>query len=155
MFEDYKRLNSLAKTGALHGRTRQNMFDIFKSHGFKMNPRKFKKQITYRGRKYTMSKDDYYRDTIYRSGKYSEETFLHRRIWTDLHGPIPPGYNVCFRDGNRHNFSKRNLILLSHDQQQQLRGSKGQNQHTVAAPARLTALLNGSGSNLAKLRRAA
>lgn len=142
MYSDYQSGLSLSEVGDKYGRTRQSIHDIFKRRGLKLRSRNFKKQITYRGRKYTMSKGDYYRDTIFRSGKYSEETFLHRRIWTDLHGPIPPGYTVCFRDGNRHNFKPCNLILLSHDEQQQLRGSRGQNQHTKVAPARLKALLH-------------
>ena len=35
--------------------------------------------------------DDYLRDTIYRKHKAGFETHLHRRIWADNFGPIPPG----------------------------------------------------------------
>lgn len=37
----------------------------------------------------------------------------HRVVWESVNGPIPPGYNVCFKDGNKSNCSIENLILLS------------------------------------------
>ena len=151
MYRDYVRLGSLSKVAKLHGRTRQNMFDIFKRRGLKLRDRNFKPQIEYGGRTYTLSKDDYFRDTIYRSGKYTEETFLHRRIWSDLRGPIPPGCTICFKDGNRANCQIDNLELLTHDEQQQRRGT-GRNQFNTTATARLTLLLQGGGRQAAKLK---
>lgn len=37
----------------------------------------------------------------------------HRLIWEQAHGPIPKGYNVQFRDGNRQNCTLDNLYLIS------------------------------------------
>lgn len=39
--------------------------------------------------------------------------FVHRKIWEEHFGPIPKGYVVRFRDGNRDNLIIDNLILLS------------------------------------------
>lgn len=152
MYADYRSGMSLSEVGAKHGRTRQSMFEIFKRRRLALRAKQFKQQIVYGGRKYTMSKDDYYRDTIYRSGKYTEETFLHRRIWADRHGPIPTGHTICFRDGDRHNFDPDNLELLSHDEQQQRRGT-GHNRFTKRAKGMLAGLLSGHGNGLAKIRR--
>jgi len=38
---------------------------------------------------------------------------LHRILWEDAHGPVPPGHIVSFKDGDRLNVELRNLELLS------------------------------------------
>lgn len=38
---------------------------------------------------------------------------LQRHVWAQAHGPIPPGHNVCFRDGDRANCALDNLELVS------------------------------------------
>lgn len=37
----------------------------------------------------------------------------HRHVWEQHHGPVPDGYVVAFRDGNRQNCDIENLCLLS------------------------------------------
>lgn len=37
----------------------------------------------------------------------------HRVVWEQANGPIPPGHNVQFRDGNRRNCGLDNLYLIS------------------------------------------
>ena len=37
----------------------------------------------------------------------------HRVVWEQAHGPIPEGYLVKFKDGNRMNCSIDNLYLVS------------------------------------------
>ena len=48
-------------------------------------------------------------------GKKTETQFMPKQRWIyEQHfGPIPAGYVVSFRDGNRENFSPDNLMLLS------------------------------------------
>ncbi|MEI8064587.1 MAG: HNH endonuclease signature motif containing protein [Verrucomicrobiota bacterium] len=141
MYADYQSGLSLVEVAAKHDRTRQALFDIFKRRGLKLRAKKFNPQLVYRGRKYTLDSNDYYRDTIYRSGKYTAETFLHRRIWSDHNGPIPAGHTVCFKDGDRKNCTIENLELLSHDEQQQRRGT-GANQFTKVAKQKLGLMLS-------------
>ena len=143
MYADYQRLGSLSKAGALHGRTRQNMWGIFQTAGLKLRRRNFRPAITYQGRKYTTDGYGYWRDTIYRSQNYRPGmTYLHHRIWIAHHGPIPPGHTICFKDGNRQNCAIGNLEMLTHDEQQQRRGT-GKNGATVTAGTRLELLLSG------------
>ena len=40
----------------------------------------------------------------------------HRLIWEEAYGPIPKGYKVIFKDGNRHNIVLDNLALVSNSQ---------------------------------------
>lgn len=41
----------------------------------------------------------------------------HRLIWEQANGPIPPGCNVQFRDGNKQNLALENLYLISRSDQ--------------------------------------
>lgn len=38
---------------------------------------------------------------------------LQRHVWAEAHGPIPAGYNVCFKDGDKTNCALTNLELVS------------------------------------------
>jgi len=48
-------------------------------------------------------------------GKKTETQFMPKQRWIyEQHfGPIPPGYVVSFKDGDRENFSPDNMILIS------------------------------------------
>lgn len=39
--------------------------------------------------------------------------FVHRRVWENHNGPVPDGYCVSFKDGNKDNCSIDNLMLIS------------------------------------------
>lgn len=43
----------------------------------------------------------------------SKMVLKHRWVWEQANGPIPKGYNIMFRDGNRLNCSLDNLELVS------------------------------------------
>lgn len=110
MYADYKRLNSLSKVGKLHGRTRQAVFDLFKSHGLKMNPRHFLSVRIHDGIKYTKSgKGGFWRAT---DGP-EPRRLLQQAVWIEANGPIPAGYCVGFKDGNKDNCALKNLVCLS------------------------------------------
>ena len=39
--------------------------------------------------------------------------FVHKRVWGAAHGPIPKGYRIWWKDGDRSNCALENLELLS------------------------------------------
>jgi len=43
----------------------------------------------------------------------NEWTQVHRKNWQDVHGPIPPGKVLSFKDGNRANCAIDNLELIT------------------------------------------
>jgi hypothetical protein len=49
-----------------------------------------------------------------RRGYFETSVTQHRLIWTINKGPIPKGYDVHHKDGNRKNNSLENLILKEH-----------------------------------------
>lgn len=127
MYADYQRLKSLAKVGALYGRTRQSMYIIFSERGLALEARNFHPKITFDGRSYTPGKNGYYRDTILRDrGEHGQ---LHHAIWVKRWGPIPAGHQVYFKDGDKTNFALENLgclpiaeVTLYHQQRLKQRG---------------------------------
>src|ERR1035437_5451807 len=49
----------------------------------------------------------------YQSGRKNvAERLLHRRVWSDAHGPIPAGMHVHHRDGDWRNNALENLELV-------------------------------------------
>ena len=50
-------------------------------------------------------------------GDPSEWRPKHRILWEKENGPIPEGYNVQFKDGNRQNIKLENLYLISRAEQ--------------------------------------
>jgi hypothetical protein len=134
---------SLEQVAGKYGRTRQCVFDVFKGRGLRLRRKEFLPAVVYKGRKYTAqlrSRDrryTYLRATVGRS----KIRYLHRVVWEERHGPVPPGHKVCFRDGDYLNCAPKNLFLLTNDQQQQWRGRKGANQFTTTAASRLKLLV--------------
>lgn len=155
MYADYQRLGSLEKVGKLHDRTRQNMFGIFQTHRLPLNAKKFLPARQVDGRKFTRQKTGgkhrYWRATI----RKKKTEYLHHAVWIQHHGPIPPGFKVCFKDGNADNCRIGNLELLSNSEQVRKYAAKGENGATKAAAANLALLLSGKGKGIAQLRHAA
>lgn len=46
----------------------------------------------------------------------SKMVLKHRWVWEQANGPIPKGYNIMFRDGNRLNCELSNLELISREE---------------------------------------
>jgi hypothetical protein len=80
--------------------------------------------------------------------------YLHHVIWEEHNGPVPPGYKVCFIDGNHLNCSIDNLELLSNSEQPR-KHTTGANQFTVTAKTRLNLLLAGNSEVASELKRRA
>ena len=64
-------------------------------------------KLTYAGRRYGLYSLGYYR-TIEKPYLY-----LHRQVWEAHHGPIPEGWHIHHRDGNRANNAISNLEAKS------------------------------------------
>lgn len=106
MIEEYRRTNSLEGAGRKFNRSRQSMWQIL-SKRVELNPahKVLHEPVIYNGEKFTPGKNGYLRKTTGRRG----ELQLHRLIWIELHGPIPTGHQVMFRDGDRTNVDPDNL----------------------------------------------
>lgn len=63
-----------------------------------------------------ISKDGYIEVRI-RKGKY---VFKHRLLWEQVHGPIPKGKIIRFKDGNPQNIVIENMIMITRKKHAQL-----------------------------------
>lgn len=65
--------------------------------------------VEYRGERFYLQSSKRY----YQSGRKNvPERLLHRRIWSDLHGPIPEGMTIHHKDGDWRNNDLSNLEAL-------------------------------------------
>lgn len=126
IYADYWRLKSLAKCAALHGRTRQALHELFKSHGLPRYQRNFHSPVEFEGVFYTPMKGGYLRGTNNMTGR---RELLHYAVWRKHHGPVPPTYQVTFSDGDKRNCAIENLRCEPGDVVRR-RNSTGQNQFT-------------------------
>jgi len=72
---------------------------------------------------------------------------VHRLVWEEHHGPIPPSHVVAFRDGDKTNIAPQNLELV-HRADIQLRNSV----HNLPGPLREVVLLKGRLTRVIKNR---
>jgi hypothetical protein len=159
MYADYAGGMSLEQVGDKWKRTRQSVYDTFKRRWLQLRAKEFLPAIEYKGRRYTAQLTGsgrsrwhrYLRDTVRRRGR---PMYLHHVIWTEHNGPIPPGYKVCFKDGNHLNCAIENLELLTNSEQVS-KYATGANQFTSTAKARLDLLLAGNSSTASALKRRA
>ncbi|WP_050028894.1 sigma-70 family RNA polymerase sigma factor [Verrucomicrobium sp. BvORR034] len=137
MYADYLRVRSLAKVGAIWGRSRQSMHELLASRRQTLK-RKMHIPVVYGGQSYTPGKNGYLRRTC---RKGHGEHLLQRVVWMDHHGPIPHGWNVVFKDGDKRNCSIDNLECLPVAVASG-RNSTGENQHTRNAQLKLITLVD-------------
>lgn len=123
MSADYKRLKSISKTAELWNRSRQGVWEILSTAGFRLySPRKHE-AIEYGGLTYRRSaKGRFYRCTT------SHRRLLHHIVWENVHGPLPAGAEIIFMDGDRDNVAIDNLRRQARTLASRARGT--QNQYT-------------------------
>jgi len=71
--------------------------------------------IIYKGDRYTWSIKGYWRSTT------GDRHKLTHRIWEEHNGPVPKGYLVFYKDGDRYNLSIDNLGCCSRSERQKER----------------------------------
>lgn len=107
MYQDYLALKSLSQVGRKYGRTRQSVYDLFRTHGLKCFAKNWKPRIEHGGRVFTPGKNGYYRATT------GEREPLHHRLWLDAGRTIPAGWQVSFKDGDCNHLALENLFCDS------------------------------------------
>jgi hypothetical protein len=151
MFAEYQSGLSLEQVGRNHGRTRQGIFGIFQTAGLPLRAKQFLPVVRRFGFKFTAQKTAgrhrYLRATV----RKDKTMYLHHLVWEKHRGPIPPGFKVCFKNGNHRDVRISNLELLSNSDQVRKYASKGENESTKTAAARLALLIAGRGKQFARL----
>ena len=108
MYEIYREGKSLAQIGAMYHKTRQAVYDTFRSRGYPLRSKQLKGLQIIDGHRFTEMKGGWLRGTV--NGRRIQ---AHRYVWEKHHGPIPQGYYVKLADGNRRNVAIGNLRLIT------------------------------------------
>lgn len=61
-----------------------------------------------------ITRDGYVEIKVAEPGKWR---LKHRMVWEETNGPIPPGYNIQFRNKNRQDLRLENLYLIARSEQ--------------------------------------
>jgi RNA polymerase sigma factor (sigma-70 family) len=121
MYDDYLRLKSVSKTTKLWNRSRQAVWEILSTAGFRLNSPRKHEAMEYGGLTYRRSaKGGFYRCTT------SHRRLLHHIVWENAHGPLPPGAEIIFKDGDRDNVAIDNLRCQARTIASRARGTRNQ-----------------------------
>jgi len=66
--------------------------------------------------------------------------FLHKLVWQEANGPIPPEHNIIFLDGNRQNCSLENLYCIPKDEYGALQSLRSENPEITLTAAAVVKL---------------
>ncbi len=109
MYALYQEGKSLAQVGAIFHKTRQTVYDVFRSRGYPLRSKQFKDLQVLDGIRFTSMKGGYLRGT-HPDGR---RILMHHYVWEKKNGPIPRGYIVRIVSGNRKDCRLTNLEIMT------------------------------------------
>jgi hypothetical protein len=108
MYELYLAGRSLAEIAKMYGKTRQAVYDVFRSRGYKLRSKPLTGLTMIDGHRFTLTKGGYLRGTV--NGR---RLMAHHYVWEKHRGPIPAGHGIHFENGDRMDVRIENLSLHS------------------------------------------
>lgn len=116
------RLNSMADIARVYRKTRQAVYDLFRSRGYELRAKKLAGLVVMDGISFTLTKDDHLRGSVPGKGRMH----LHRYVWEKERGPVPEGFVVHHIDGDKARNSIDNLELVSKKEMHRFSGGRNQ-----------------------------
>ncbi len=107
MYAMYCSPKSLAEVAEVYKRTRQAVYDLFRTRGYKLRLKPMRGLVVAHGIRWTEMKGGYLRGTTPR-GRMT----LHKYVWEKFKGKIPPGFVIAHKDGDPKNNVLKNLKLV-------------------------------------------
>lgn len=120
---------SLEKVAAVIGVTRQSAYKMLKRRCTDLRSAKPRAFVMFKGEKYTLRNNGYYGKTT------DDRCLLHRAMWEDAYGPIPPGYDIHHIDEDKTNNVLSNFDIHTKSEHGRRHGFGG-NQHTGSLGSR-------------------
>lgn len=102
---------SLAQVGEVYGRTRQAVYDVFRTRGYPLRSKRPTENLVIGGTKFTKSGKSGQQKGLWRRSSGNRE-FLHTFIWEINCGPVPAGHGIHHKDGDIQNNKIENLECL-------------------------------------------
>lgn len=108
MYAMYETGKSLADIGRVYNRSRQAVYDVFKSRGYKLRSKQMKGLQILDGYNFTFTKEGYLRGSI-----NGERILMHRYVYEKYNDRIPEGYDIHHINHNKADNRIENLELYS------------------------------------------
>lgn len=124
MYAMYKTGKSLKDIGIVYGRTRQCIYDVFRTRKYQLRSKELKGLQILNGINFTLTKRGYLRGSV-----NGVRVLMHRYVWETMRSPIPPGHDIHHLNRNRQDNRIENLELLSKSEHSR-KYSTGHNQFT-------------------------
>ena len=107
MYELYVDGRSLAEIARIYGKTRQAVYDVFRTRGYQLRSKSLKGLTVIDGRRFTETKGGYLRGTV-----GNRRILAHQYVWERANGPLPPGTVLHFKDRDPKHIAIENLELV-------------------------------------------
>lgn len=125
MYAMYCVPHSLEYIGKIYNRSRQTIYDLFKSRGYKLRSKQMKGLQVLDGINFTLTNDGYLRGNINK-----KRVLMHHYIWEKANGDIPADHCIYHVDKNKINNDLDNLRMIHKSQMSSIFNPKGINQYT-------------------------
>ena len=125
MYAMYLTGKSLAQIGKVYRKTRQAVYDVFKTRGYELRRKMLVGLLQVDGIQFTQHKNGHYRGT-----KDGKRILLHRYLWEKIHGPVPDDCVVYHTDHNVLNNDPANLDITKKNRVGHVFNPLGRNQYT-------------------------
>lgn len=126
MYDAYIGGMSLSAIGTLYGKTRQAVYDTFRSRGYPLRSKKLVGARMVGGIRYTLDGAGYLRGTA-----DGHRVYLHKVVWEAAHGPLPVRNQLHFIDGDKQNCALENLEVVPYEMLSRTFNPSGRNQFSV------------------------
>lgn len=127
MYSAYQSGMSLEQIAKLYRKTRQCVYDLFRSRGYPLRSKQHKGLTIIDGVRFTETKGGYLRGTFNK-----KRILAHWYVWEKAHGPIPAGYVIHHKDHDPKNNSLENLELVARDKMGKTFNPNGRNQFSTS-----------------------
>lgn len=134
MYALYQTGKSLSEVGKVYGRTRQAVYDVFRTRQYPLRTKPLKDLTILDGHKFSRAHDGYLRGTV--NGRRLD---LHRYVWEKANGPVSPECVVWHKDRNKLNNVLENLEIIKKSEMHLRFNPQHLNQFTKPGGSRMTA----------------
>jgi hypothetical protein len=107
MYELYLDGRSLAEIAKIYGKTRQAVYDVFRSRGYKLRSKPLRGLTIIDGYRFTEMKGGYLRGTV-----GNRRILAHQYVWEKTNGPLPEDTVLHFKDGDPQHVAIDNLEVV-------------------------------------------
>lgn len=126
MFAMYDGGKSLAEIAGVYKRSRQAVYDVFRTRGYQLRTKELKGLQILDGIKFTLMKGGYLRGTTSK-GRMT----MQKYVWQKYNGKVPVGYAIHHKDGNKENNGIKNLELVAYLEMGMAFNPVGKNQFSI------------------------